>query len=286
MTFSKYLCFTFITFTSFAVFSKPPVPPDQEPVEVYRDCLLNSEAIARTLPDINIPDLFKTEVKESKFCVDVKQYSAKDPKQKELIEEYKILDVSGAIDSDGCIKEEAKLGNLSGMINDFIKKNIEVMPVKMLIGVDDKNDSVRLNFAVQSEKKFESTSLSTKDKWQIAGLSSAGIVAGALVSEAMYKGQEDKRKHWMVGATISGVATGTTYLVLETAGLGDKLGMSAKAKKRAILLSGPIMGTIAGILKEVYDDRNRKKHTVDAHDAAATSLGAGVVVPIVVNFAF
>lgn len=212
MTFSKYLCFTFITFTSFAVFSKPPVPPDQEPVEVYRDCLLNSEAIARTLPEINIPDLFKTEVKESKFCMDVKQYSAKDSKQKELIETYKVLDVSGAIDSDGCIKEEARVGNVSGMINDFIKKNIEVMPVKMLIGLDEKHNSIRLNFAVQSEKKFESTSLSTKDKWKIAGLSTTGIAAGALMSEAMYKGQEDKRKHWMVGATISGVLGARHFL--------------------------------------------------------------------------
>lgn len=41
------------------------------------------------------------------------------------------------------------------MVAKFIKENIEHMPVKMVVGVDEKTQSVRLNMAVQSEKKFE-----------------------------------------------------------------------------------------------------------------------------------
>lgn len=206
-----------------------------------------------SMPNIEIPDLFSTKVAESKFCVDPKQYSQSNSEQKKLLETYKLLNISGAIDHSGCIVESAKSGAQGDLIKNFIKENLENMPVKILMGVEENTNSIRLNMAIQSEKKFNSTVLSTKDRWQIA---------------------------------IGGLTTGTTYLLLETAGLGDKLGMTAKEKKRAIVLSGPIMGTIAGILKEIYDDRNRKKHTVDTHDAVATSLGSGIVIPIVVNFAF
>lgn len=286
MNFKKIIITTIVGLLPLAVSAKPPIPPNKIPNEKVKDCTNSFDAITAALPQVAVPDLFKTQVKESQFCVDYKMYNVSHPKQKDLLETYKLLDVSGVIDNNGCIVEGAKEGVHASMISKFMKENLENMPVNMMIGVDDKSETVRLNLSVQSEKKFETTKLSTTDKWQIAGLSTAGIVAGALVSEAMYKGQADKRKHWMVGAAISGASTGTAYLLLETAGLGDRLGMSAKEKKRAILFAGPIMGTIAGILKEVYDDRNRKKHTVDANDAAATSLGAGGVVPLVIQFTF
>ncbi len=141
------------------------------------------------MPNIEIPDLFSTKVTESKFCVDPKQYSQSNSEQKKLLETYKLLNISGAIDHSGCIVESAKSGAQGDLIKNFIKENLENMPVKILMGVEENTNSIRLNMAIQSEKKFNSTVLSTKDRWQIA---------------------------------IGGLTTGTTYLLLETAGLGDK----------------------------------------------------------------
>lgn len=260
------------------------------------DCNSNQAMLNSALPKIDLSLLAFQTPTETRFCVDAKTYDSKNKEQKELLESYKLLDSLNVFDEKSCIKEEAKLGVHSTLIASFIKQNLEVMPINVVVNQVDnanKSEELKIHYAVSSLNDFTKksnreldTKLSAKDKWQLAGVTTSGIVVGALVSEKLYKGQEDKRKHWMVGAVASGVTSGATYFLLEEAGLGDKLGLSKKQKKYAIALSGPIMGTILGIAKEVYDSHYPKKHTVDKHDALATSLGGGLVIPLVVNFAF
>lgn len=56
----------------FSTYAKPPVPPNKIPSEPVKDCLTNFETLTHSLPTLELPDLFKSEVKESKFCVDPK----------------------------------------------------------------------------------------------------------------------------------------------------------------------------------------------------------------------
>lgn len=217
---------------------------------------------------------------ETAFCFDTEANKDK----KELMEDYEMLNLVGMFDSNHCLVAPDKRGDNAALISKFIQKSLDA---KLVIYATTKPDSKQANLIITNSenKKFVSDALTSMDKWKIAGYSTAAITVGALISEKAFKGEADKRKHWMVGATISGVTTGTTYLLLETLGLGDKLKLSREAKKNIIMYSGPIMGTVVGLLKEVYDTRHRDKHTPDIKDAAATSLGAGVSI-FAINMVF
>jgi hypothetical protein len=210
-------------------------------------------------------------VNETKFCFDPKAKS----NTKEMMNDFESLFVLGLLDQENCLIEENKNADNEALVTRFIQKNLEGR-VNVIAKTNPRTNQINLLYTNSEDRRFVNTALSSKDKWQIAGYSAAGIAIGALVSEKIYKGQADKRNHWQVGATVSGITTGMTYLLLETAGLGNKLKLSQKSKKNLIMFSGPVMGTVLGILKEAYDSKHRDKHTVDINDAAATSLGAGV----------
>lgn len=251
--------------------------------------VFGAENVGNCLPDpmadisdskILITDMVFDEKTETIFCFDPEVLKS----DKSMLEQFKIMDSVGLFDKNNCLIEKNRNANNEEMINRFIQKNLEnnlqVFAVK-----NPENKRVNLIYTNSEDKKFADSALTSRDKWHIAGFSAGSIAVGALMSEAIYKGQPDKRKHWMVGATISGLTTGATYMVLETAGVGDKLGLSKNTKKALVMLSGPIMGTIVGILKEVYDSKHKKSHTSDINDAAATSLGAGAAI-FAVTFAF
>lgn len=240
--------------------------------ETLGDCKeLNNEHYKELYIDRpQIAEMVFSEKMETSFCFDPSLHSEK----KELIEDFKMLDAIGLIDKNNCLIEKNRNEGNEALVSSFIKKNL-AGSLNVYATQNPKTKEVNLVYTNSESKRFVDTALSSKDKWQIAGYSATAIALGALVSETAYKGQADKRSHWIMGASISGLTTGATYLVLETAGVGDKLNLSKSTKKKLIMLSGPIMGTIAGILKEAYDSKHRNKHTVDVHDAAATSLGAG-----------
>lgn len=109
------------------------------------------------------------------------------------------------------------------------------------------------------------------------------VVVGNVATRHLYAGEEDKKKHALVGGAISAGATvasmGIAYLIPD-----EKL--SPVWKKLLIGCSGFLASSVAGILKEGYDSRHRDRHTVDAHDAFATSLGGGAGVGCVYSVKF
>lgn len=249
------------------------------------NCLGEKVLAENHMPLVQMPDMQKLvgpEVVETKFCVDPKNYK----NNKELNEDYKMISVLGYFDEKNCLKETYKNSANEEFITKFIQKNLEQKPINVFAKFSPDQSEMQLLYSTSTDKKMADSALTSKDKWQIAGASAGAIAIGALVSEKVYAGEADKRKHWMVGAAASGLTTGTTYLLLETAGVGDKLGLSKTAKKNIITYSGPVMALLLGIAKEVYDSKHKNKHTVDAHDALATGLGGGLVIPLVVTFTF
>lgn len=237
----------------------------------FVDCLSAESEIMSSEKDVlPISGVAIDSKSEFVFCYDLKA----NPNNKELNEEFKLLDTMGIFDEQGCVIDQKRIESDDLLLKKFIEKNVSEN-VNIYAVVHPVSKRTNIVYSNTNNTNFVNGALSTKDKWHIAGFSVSSIAVGALISEKIYAGQADKRKHWMVGATISGVTTGATYFLLETAGLGDKLGLSKNQKKILIMLSGPIVGTLAGILKEGLDSRNKKNHTVDINDAAATSLGAG-----------
>lgn len=249
------------------------------------DCSSEKVVSESQLPIIDMPDLKNLvgpDIVESKFCVDPINYK----NNKELEEDFKLIKVMGYFDDKNCLKDSYKNSANDQFITKFIQKNLEQKPINVFAKFSPDQSEMQLLYSTSSDKKMADSALTTKDKWQIAGASAGAIAIGALVSEKVYAGEADKRKHWMVGAAASGLTTGTTYLLLETAGVGDKLGLSKTAKKNIITYSGPVMALLLGIAKEVYDSKHKNKHTVDGNDALATGLGGGLVIPLVVKFTF
>jgi len=249
------------------------------------DCLSPNLIGESQRPMIDMPELKNLvgpDVVETKFCVDPKNYK----NNKELEEDFKLIKVMGYFDDKNCLKDSYKTSANDQFITKFIQKNLEQKPINVFAKFSPDQSEMQLLYSTSSDKKIADTALTTRDKWQIAGASAGAIAIGALVSEKVYAGETDKRKHWMVGAAASGLTTGTTYLLLETAGIGDKLGLSKTTKKNIITYSGPVMALLLGIAKEVYDSKHKNKHTVDSNDALATGLGGGLVIPLVVKFTF
>ncbi len=261
------------TFILLILLSVKSYANEKEPLSVLNpDC---SRVALQTLVDENFISndsiIVINDTTPKRFCFDIKNSKA----SKELIEDFKVLDTFGVFDSSGCLLDDKKNSSNEGFIASFIKKNLE-SEVNIFAKINPTTNEAALIYTNSKDINFVNKSALTKtDKWQIAAFSAGTIVIGALVSEKIYEGQQDKRMHWKVGAVVSGLTTGATYFLVEEMGLGDKLGLSAKQKKGLVMLSGPIVGTIAGILKEVYDRRYPKKHTTDVNDAIATSLGAG-----------
>lgn len=217
---------------------------------------------------------------QTAFCFD----PAANIGKKELLDDFEMLKSVGMVDSNNCLNTNQENEENRQYASKFIQKALEGQ-VQIYATTKTDSNSASLIYTNSEDKKFIDNAFSSREKWKIAGYSTAGIAVGALVSEKVFKGEADKRKHWMVGATISGLTTGTTYFLLESKGLGNKMNLSKKAKENIIMYSGPIVGTVIGILKEVYDSKNKKKHTPDLKDAVATSLGAGVSV-FAINLAF
>lgn len=236
----------------------------------FINCNVNESKIVDEPNSIPLSGLIIDGKSEFLFCYDFNAAS----KNKELDEEFKLLDVLGFFDQKGCVINIERSESENLLLKKFIAKNISEK-VNIYAAVNPVSKQANVIYSNTDNTNFVNNALTTKDKWHIAGFAATTIAVGGLISEKLYAGQADKRKHWTHGAVISGLTTGSTYFLLETAGLGDKLGLSKKQKKLLIMLSGPLMGTLAGIVKEGLDDRDRKHHTVDVNDAIATSLGAG-----------
>lgn len=195
------------------------------------DSVSGCTAVALNTPqeEILISDMVFDEKMEMAFCFDPHANQG----DLALMEEFKLLESSGLFDKNNCLIEKNKNESNEGTINKFIQKNLD-KKLQVYASVNPKNQRVNLIYSNSENKNFIDSALNSKDKWQIAGFSTASIALGALVSEQLYKGEADKRKHWIMGATISGITTGATYFVLETAGVGDKLHFSKEVKSQSL----------------------------------------------------
>ncbi len=244
---------------------------------------VNCDATSEALTQIEeLANTFSSSITETSLCFDVRTFADR----KDLLEDFKLLDTLDAFDQQGCLKPEQPEANKE-LVSRFIQKALEFKPLKVVAAVHPGTQDINVIYTQSEDVRFRENALTRQDKWQIAAGSVGGIVIGAVLSEKMYPGEADKRKHWIYGAAISGVTSGVTYFVLEKTDIFKDLNLSRKAKKNLVTYSGPLMSLVIGIAKEVlYDKKRPKKHTVDSNDAAATALGGGLITPLVINIAF
>lgn len=109
------------------------------------------------------------------------------------------------------------------------------------------------------------------------------IIIGNLASDHFYQGQNDKYYHSRTGGLISASATAgalaAAYFVPDSR-------LNPKLKKLLIGCSGFVASTLAGVVKEAMDSRDRARHTVDRHDIYATSMGGGMGIGCVYSVTF
>lgn len=124
----------------------------------------------------------------------------------------------------------------------------------------------------ETEAEFLELSLDRKDYLKIGSVVLGSIVVGNYASNSFYENQLDKREHAIYGGAIAAGATGAS---LAAAFLIPDSRLSPAMKKLLVGCSGFIASALAGVAKEVLDTRDRRRHTVDKHDAFATALGGG-----------
>lgn len=140
-------------------------------------------------------------------------------------------------------------------------------------------------------------SLTTKDTIAIGAAAVSSSLIGIAIQRNMaaFKNpdgtlQEDKKGHAIAGAIINLGGVAGSYLIIESAGLGSKLGLTKNQKKWAVLLTGTILGMAIGYGKERFIDyRHQDVHTYDPKlkgDMGATWLGGGILNPIMGAISF
>ncbi len=164
-------------------------------------------------------------------------------------------------------------------------------PLKINAITDKKTGEIKkivLSSINEKDEEILSNALTTKDKMELAGITLASSAIGRLIEGHAFKGQHDKMLHANYGAMINIGSNLASYVVIEELKLGDKLNLSRKQKKMAILLTGTVMGALVAYGKErFYDYYRRKSHTYDPNfkgDMGATMLGGGAITPLLLTF--
>jgi hypothetical protein len=261
------------------------------------DCLPNIE---QNLPSINLPNLNLEIDSNSYFCFDQNSI-ARD--QTEILTLYETLNKKGVFDSSHCLIEKKYEYVTSMEITNLI---IQTIKSKLNFYTTDKATFSKESLIVMSntksesflKKAFESSEkFTTKDTLEIATATLSSSLIGVAIqrTSGVFKNtngslQQDKALHANVGALINIGGVAGAYVLIETAGLGDKLGLSKNKKKWAILLTGTVLGILAGYGKErFYDYYHQDVHTYDPRlkgDMGATLLGGGILNPMMGSISF
>jgi hypothetical protein len=141
----------------------------------------------------------------------------------------------------------------------------EISTVQFVVTVDRENNLKDLQINQLSAKAKSTTinphKLTFNDGGEIAIAVAASILASGLLAKQVYAGQQDKFLHAEAGSLIASAATLLAYY-------------GFKVSKNEAALIGFATAVAVGLLKEYAYDVNRKHiHTVDIHDARATSMG-------------
>ncbi|MBY0414628.1 MAG: hypothetical protein K2Q18_10700 [Bdellovibrionales bacterium] len=236
---------------------------------------------------ITIDSFWNEAPAEHSVCYDRDAFS-----DAKIISKFDKLVEDRIIDDRGCwVDGKVETSNAqSGDLFDIMMASIESKKMK-IVAVENKTTKIMEVVLTNSERSdfSKKNALTTRDKFDIAGITIASTVLGTLVERRMFPGQKDKLLHRNVGAMINIGGNLASYLVFEKAGLGDRLGLTRKQKKVAILLTGSILGAVAGWGKErFYDYYHKDIHTYDPYfrgDAGATWLGGGAMTPLLLTIA-
>lgn len=255
-----------------------------------QDCLPD---LAKALPDVKIPDINLQVNDNSYFCFDV--LSVKD---KDIIRKFETLKDRNAFDESNCLVDKKFDSQTSAEITDLIlattREHLKVYAAdtanpsekSLLIMTNSENKDFISKAISTSQLKVENQNkLTTKDALEIGGAAAIGSLVGIVIQRQTFKNpdgsiQKDKSLHANYGAVINMGSVAGSYLLIETAGLGDKLKLSKNQKKWAILLTGTVVGLLVGYGKERFYDYNRRGHTYDPKmkgDMGATWLGGGAL---------
>ena len=247
------------------------------------------------LPDVKIPEIGISAEKNSYFCFD--PAANKNP---DVQEQFLKLKKKNVFYANNCVKDELFDNEtdqeIAALMLTVTKDQLKIYatdgsldssfaPRAILLTNSDNKEFID---KVIKESALLDTKLSDKDKLQIAAATVSSSLIGTVVERNIdaFKNkdgslQRDKVTHAKVGALINIGGVAGAYWALETAGLGDKMGLSKNQKKWAILLSGTFMGMLAGYGKErFYDYYHQGSHTYDPHlkgDMGATLLGGGAL---------
>lgn len=253
-------------------------------VSVAAECDSSLDAY---LPKVKIPEIGIAVEKNSFFCFDESTNTNPEAKEQFLkLKKKNVFNANNCVIDDLFDNETDQEIAALMLLSTKLKLKIYATESPRSVFMTNSDNKDFIDKAIK-ESAISDTNLSEKDKMQIAAAAVSSSLIGILVerNSDAFKNKDgslqgDKIAHSNVGALINlGGVTGA-YLALETAGLGDRLGLSKTQKKWAILLTGTFMGMLAGYGKErFYDYYHPKTHTYDPHlkgDMGATWLGGGI----------
>ncbi len=196
----------------------------------------------------------------------------------EIEHSMRFLSHVGMLDKDNCTNLNDDSTGMKKRLLRLVQKNAQAYTVEAALRPMGRYELVyrTSSLAVVEETRdvrVYGISQDSRDYLKTAGLVLGSVVLGNVLSNQIYAGEADKKKHAVVGGAI---AVGATAASLGLAYIIPDETLSPTWKKLLIGCSGFIASTIAGIGKEVSDARDRTRHTVDRHDAYATSIGGGV----------
>ncbi len=241
-------------------------------------------------PTVKVPEIGVEVNPHTHFCFDEKSVS--DP---ETLKKFKMLKEKNVLSKSNCVKDEKFDSHTNQQITDLILDTIRSTASIYTLGNEIKipHGNELLILTNSNDEDFvkkamidKSNELDHKDTIEIAAAavssSLIGIVAERNISAFRNKDgslQHDKVLHANAGALINIGGVAGSYYIVETLGLGNKFKLSKTQKKWTILLTGTVLGMLAGYGKErFYDYYHQDKHTYDPHlkgDMGATWLGGG-----------
>lgn len=141
----------------------------------------------------------------------------------------------------------------------------EVNTVQFVVTVDgnEKLKDLQINqlSASANSNTIETHKVTVKDASEIAIAVGASTLVAGILAKQVYAGEQDKFLHATTGSLIASAATLLAYYGLKV------------SKNRATLIGFATSVAVALLKEYAFDASNRDNHTVDIHDAKATTMG-------------
>jgi hypothetical protein len=221
---------------------------------------------------------------KSTFCIDESYY--KD--NPEFLEKLLHLREIKVFDKFNCIIDENLNDTNTALAYDVLAESFRKPMQVFLLSEELTGTPKKIIITNSNDRKYVTEKMTNMDRAELVGITLLSSTLGILFERSAFPNQHDKLLHSNYGALINIGSNLASYLIIENAGLGDKLKLTKAQRKTIILLTGTVMGFVAGYAKERFYDYYRPKiHTYDPHlkgDLGATMLGGGAMTPLLLNF--